>query len=381
MNQQQWDTLLEVIQGRSLPAVPTGFIIDCPWLPGWYGVGMLDYFTSDDCWFAANRKAIETFPDTMFLPGFWAEYGMCTEPSAFGSRCRWHPATMPHAEKVLADLARVDSLSKPDVRTDGLLPFVINRLRHTRPRIEAMGHRIKFAVARGPLNIASFLHGTTELMMAMMTDPARCHKLIGLVTDFLVDWLRYQKEEFPSIEGIMLLDDIIGFVGDRQCRDYVVPYFTRIFGAFDAKVRFLHNDANGLVSTPYLAGMGVNLINYSFEHSFSQLQEKTAQPIAILGNIPPRDVLASGSPQAVREAVADSVADLGDLSRVILSCGGGMPPDVSTENIQAFIQAARALGPAGKKKKPDAERRRIVPVAEEADASPSKRKRTITEQM
>jgi len=23
----------------------------------------------------------------MFLPGFWSEYGMCTEPSAFGARC------------------------------------------------------------------------------------------------------------------------------------------------------------------------------------------------------------------------------------------------------------------------------------------------------
>jgi uroporphyrinogen-III decarboxylase len=341
VNELQWNTVLDVIQGKRLPALPTGFIVDCPWLPGWYGVGMLEYFTSDECWFAANKRAIETFPDTIFLPGFWAEYGMCTEPSAFGAKCRWHATNMPHAEKILKDLAEVDSLSKPNVRTDGLLPFVIQRLRNTQLQIEALGHQIKFAVARGPLNIASFLYGTTELMMAMMTEPYRCHNLIQLITDFLVDWIRYQKEQFPGIEGILLLDDIIGFVGDQQCREYVLPYVSQIYGAFDARVKFLHNDANGLVSAPYLTEMGVNLINYSFEHSIGELRAKTNNQVAILGNIPPRDVLAAGTPHDVQEAVKKMITDLGDSSRLILSCGGGMPPDVPTENIQAFISASK----------------------------------------
>lgn len=378
MNQQQWNTVLDVIQSKSTSALPTGFIVDCPWLPGWYGVGMLEYFTSDECWLAVNKKAIETFPDTIFLPGFWAEYGMCTEPSAFGAKCRWHTTTMPHAEKILKDLAEVDSLSKPDVRTDGLLPFVIQRLRNTQSKIENMGHQIKFAVARGPLNIASFLYGTTELMMAMMTDPDRCHKLIQLITEFLIDWIGYQKEQFPSIEGILLLDDIIGFVGDQQCREYVVPYFTKIYGTFDAQVNFLHNDANGLVSATYLAEMGVNLINYSFEHSLQELREKTNNQVAILGNIPPRDVLAAGTPHDVQEAVQQSVAALGDRSRLILSCGGGMPPDVPTENIQAFINAAKTFSQAGKEPKTDGERIRSITVVEQADASLRHRKQKIT---
>jgi len=32
---------------------------------------------------------------------------------------------------------------------------------------------------------------------------------------------------------------------------------------------------------------------------------------------------------------------LKDRSRVILSCGGGMPPGVSSENISAFIDAVK----------------------------------------
>ena len=32
----------------------------------------------------------------MFLPGFWAEYGMCTEPSAFGAKLVWTEDDFPH---------------------------------------------------------------------------------------------------------------------------------------------------------------------------------------------------------------------------------------------------------------------------------------------
>lgn len=337
MNQMQWRTLLSVIEGGKGDRFPAGFIIDSPWLPGWYGISVLDYYSSDQLWFEANRKAIETFPDTLFLPGFWAEFGMCTEPSAFGAKCRWEEASLPHADIISSDLDVLCALSKPDVRKDGLLPFIVNRLKNTRPQIEAMGHEIKFAVARGPLNIASFLLGTTELMLAMMEEPEKCHRIIHTITDFLTDWIEYQMEQFPTIDGILLLDDIIGFVGDEQCREYVVPYFKKIYGAFNAKVNFLHNDAAGFVSAPYLSEMGVNLFNYSFEHSIAEMQELTDGKITLLGNIPPRDVLQLGSSDDVRKALRKSVGGVGDPTKIILSCGGGMPQSVSTENISAFM--------------------------------------------
>jgi len=345
MNTVQWNNLIEVVEGRTLKPMLTGFIIDSPWLPGWYGVGTLDYYTSDSLWFEANKKAIETFPDTLLLPGFWSEYGMCTEPSAFGAKCHWETANLPHAEKISADINLLCALPKPDVRKDGLLPFMVNRLKNTQCQIEAMGHEIKFATARGPLNIASFLMGTTELMMAMMEEEEKdkVHQFIQNITDFLIDWIGLQIEQFPSIEGILLLDDIIGFVGDEQCREFVVPYFKKIYETFGTKVNFLHNDAAGLVSAPYLAQMGVNLFNFSFEHSISEMKQLTENKVTLLGNIPPRDVLAGGSAEDVRDAVRSAVDGVEDLSHIIMSCGGGMPQDVTTDNINAFLEEARRL--------------------------------------
>ncbi len=337
---KQWDTLLAVMNGEAVDPLPVGFVIDSPWLPGWAGMSMLDYFTSEQMWFEANIKVIRQFPEIIVLPGFWSEYGMYTEPSAFGAKCSWQENELPFPEKIITDIRDIESLGKPDPRKDGLLPFVLNRLKHYQSRIEQEGHSIQFAVSRGPLNIASFLMGSTEFLMAIRTDPDKIRKLLGIVTDFIVEWFELQIQTFPSIDGVFILDDIVGFLGDEDFKQAALPYLERIFQSFDVSVKFFHNDAPGIVSAPYLEQIGINLFNFSFQHSFSQMKEIVNNNVTLLGNIPPRDVLAEGTPEDVARSVKSAIEPVGDTSRIVLSCGGGMPPGVSTENIEAFLTAA-----------------------------------------
>jgi len=338
MTEAQWNQLLALVRGEILERPPIGFIIDSPWLPNWYGIDIIDYFTSEERWLEANFKAIETFPEVCFLPGFWSEFGMCTEPSAFGTRSVFYQNEFPFAEKLIRDVNQVDDLPEPNPATDGLLPFMLNRLKHAQPAIEARGHRIRFSVSRGPLNIATFLMGTTEFLMAIKTDPERMHKLLGLITRFLKSWHALQRQTFPSIDGIMLLDDIVGFVGEKDFKEFGFPYFRDLFEV-DVSVKFFHNDAECAKSLPYYSELGINLYNPGIFNSLAELRQLSANRLTILGNIPPRDVLAKGSPDDVRQAVRTLLADNPDHSRLMLSCAGGMPPGVTTENIRAFIQA------------------------------------------
>ena len=341
MTNEHWKKLLAVINGELLEPVPVGFIIDSPWLPGWAGINTIDYFSSEQMWFDANLKAIKQFPEIMFLPGFWSEFGMCTEPSAFGAKCSWQENELPYADKIISDIQQVSSLSRPNPQTDGLLPFVLKRLKHHQNQIEQEGHNIKFAVARGPLNVASFLLGSTEFLMAIRTNPDETRKLLEVITDFLIDWLELQAKTFPSIDGIFILDDIVGFLGEPDLKEAALPYLKRIFQSLDVSVKFFHNDAAGLVCAPYLPEIGVNLFNFSFQHTLSQMKELTDNAVTLLGNIPTRDVLAAGSPEDVRNSINEALESVSDKSRIILSCGGGMPQDVPTENIEAFISAVK----------------------------------------
>ena len=97
------------------------------------------------------------------------------------------------------------------------------------------------------------------------------------------------------------------------------------------------------MSVKYYPEIGINLYNPGIHMSVNELKTVTDNKITILGNIPPRDVLASGTPESVSQAVKELLNGLNDYSRFILSCGGGMPPGVSTENLQAFIDAAKNI--------------------------------------
>ncbi len=340
MTDYQWQQLLDVIQGRHTGTPPVGFIIDSPWLPNWHGVSILDYFSSEEVWFQANRHAIESFPDAIFLPGFWSEFGMCTEPSAFGSKCVFYQNEFPFAEKLIHDASQIADLAGPNPKTDGLLPFMLNRLKSTRSRIEDLGHRIRFSVSRGPLNIASFLMGTTEFLTALKTDPEPSHKLLQLITAFLKHWHALQRETFDSIQGMLVLDDIVGFIGEKDFLEFGYPYLKDLFSA-DVPVKFFHNDAECAKSIKYYAELGINLYNPGVFNSLGDLAAMSGNRLCILGNVPPRDVLAKGTPEEVRAAVRALMAQRSLGMAVILSCAGGMPPGASTENIAAFLEASR----------------------------------------
>ena len=332
--------LQRTIKGEVFNPLPIGFIIDCPWLPNWYGITVVDYFSNDDLWLKANLKAVQDFPDVMFLPGFWSEFGMCTEPSAFGARCVFPTNEFPHAHKIINSVNDIDSLPQPNPKTAGLLPFMLNRLKLAQSKIEAAGHKIRFAVCRGPLNVASYLMGSTEFLTTMMMQPEKAEALMRKITATLKDWLQLQMETFPSIDGVFMLDDIIGFMGEEEFRAFGLPYFKELFDA-NVSIKFLHNDAPCKVSAPMLPEIGVNLFNMGFDISLNELKQLTQNRVTLMGNIPPRDVLASGDVVKVTDTTVKLVHSLQDKSRVNFSCGGGMPPAVSSENINAFIQAVR----------------------------------------
>ena len=341
MKNEHWKNLLAVIGGKETESVPCGFIIDSPWLPNWAGMSRLDYMASEQMWFQANLKANREFPECWFLPGFWSEFGMCSETSAFGVKLRFGENEFPFPEKILPDMEAVSSLTAPDPRSDGLLPLILKRLVVNRERIEAEGHTIRFAVSRGPLNIASFLAGTTEFLTAIKTEPDKVRLLLDKVTAFIHDWIEVQRESLPTIDGLLILDDIVGFLGEEDFRDFALPYLKKLFKGSGVSVRFFHNDSPCLVSAPYLEECEINLFNFGMQNTLQEIRKRTGPRVTLMGNVPSVEVMAEGTPEDVKKNVRDILNTLQSNSRVVLSCAGGMPPDVPTENIRAFLEAAR----------------------------------------
>ncbi len=340
MTNQQWQQLINLVQGQKTESVPVGLLVDGPWLSDWAGVSLMEYYTNDETWFEVNRKAVEQFPDVMFLAGFWAEFGMISNPPSFGTKCIWPEDGFPSAEKIIHSCEDVERLTKPNVRSDGMLPFLINRLKNNQSAMEKIGHRIRFATTHGPLTIASYLLGHTEMLMATQTEPEMLHKVLSMATEFVTDWIALQAETFPSIDGILVLEDLMGFLGPQDFEEFALPYMQKVFDSFDGTIKFLHNDAHGLVTAKYLEQLGVNLFNFSFKHRMEEIRELAGDSVVLMGNIPPRDVLSQGTCDDVSNWITDALEPLTDRSRILLSAGGFVAQKTASEKIETVCVTA-----------------------------------------
>ena len=90
-------------------------------------------------------------------------------------------------------------------------------------------------------------------------------------------------------------------------------------------------------------GMGINLFNMGTDVSLNELRTLAGNNITLMGNLPPRDVLAAGTPDEVKDAAAIMITNLQNSRRILPSCGGGLPPGVSSENIRAFLDGISSV--------------------------------------
>jgi uroporphyrinogen decarboxylase len=341
MRPEQWQVFKAVAKGGRVDNPPVALIVDSPWIPGYTGISHLDYFLDPELWFQANMKVVTDFPSAICLPSWWVEYGMAIEPSAIGNRIHFWKDQPPAQSATLFRLEDIDSIALVNPQTDGYMPFALRLYERHLPKIRAAGYTVPMVAARGPLCVASFLRGVTQFMLDIVENPEGVHKLLGFTTKVVIDWLKAQAEVIgESAEGILVLDDIAGFLSARSYRDFAHPYLQQITSAFPADwVKVYHNDAN---VRPFLADLpdtGFDVLNWSHKIDVAEAREKTCGRIRLMGNVPPLDIGVNGTPEMVKQSAREVIEKSGG-SGLILSVGGGVSPGMPAENITALIEAA-----------------------------------------
>ena len=203
-----------------------------------------------------------------------------------------------------------------------------------RPKVARFG----WLPARGPLALASWLLGITELMVALKRQPERTAQVLDVLTETIIVWLRAQAEAVGGVEGILLLDDIPGMLSPKLFDALAAPYLARIFEAFDGLVRVYHNDTPCPHLLTRLAALPFEVFNFS--HETDIVAVRAAMPAHVLmGNVPPLAVMAQGAPDQVQAWARACIEKTGGRG-LILSAGGGVSPGTPAENIDALVAAA-----------------------------------------
>jgi len=340
MRPENWLRLSMAARGEPLPAPPVALIVDSPWIPGYLGISTVDYITIPDVWFQANMTVMNRFPEAIFLPGFWVEPGMAAEPSAFGCRVTFPSNMPPSIRPIAADIAELDALAPVNPRQDGLMPLVLAQYRQVLPKVRAEGMDIRIAASRGPLALASHLLGLTAFLVGLKTEPEKTHRLLKITTRTVKEWLEAQAEVLPGVEGIMLLDDVMGFLSREDYLEFAHPCFKEVFSAA-AGLKILHNDTDSPVCYEFLSDLGVNVFNFTHLQAIRSVRERVGDSVCLMGNVAPLDVLARGNAEDTAKNARSCIAENSGHPAFLLSAGGGVSPGTPEENIRALITAAK----------------------------------------
>jgi uroporphyrinogen decarboxylase len=347
MTKTHWELFKAILKGEA-EGLNVGLIVDSPWMPGYVGISTIDFYVRPNEWLSAYVKIKKDFPDVLFLPDWWAEYGMATEPSGFGVKFNFYDDNLPTIHPISDDMDDIEdilpTLKVPNPRKDGLMPLLLNLQRYMKPRLEELGEQINIVSTRGPLTIASHLFTVTELLLCIKADPDTAHKLLKITTQLCKDWLSAQLESVGTAEGVLLLDDVTGFFGTDDYLEFAHPYLKEVFAAFPECIRLFHNDTSNNSSFPYMGDLGIDLFNHTHEKDIANVRTQVASNVTLLGNIPPMS-LANETPDEVcklaKNCVENYISAAGSTKGLLLSIGGGVPMGAKGDCIEALIKVSK----------------------------------------
>jgi uroporphyrinogen decarboxylase len=343
MSEQAWDNFLVAAQGGQPDQVPVALGADCGFIASAFGMNTLDFFLYPDRWLHAYLTLIARFPAVVFLPGFWVEYGMAAEPSAFGAPVLWRQDEAPAIRHLALPLADWRNLPRPDPYADGLMALVLRRIWNLEQGGELPEpHRLRFVAARGPFTIATHLFGATNFLTALAgerNDARLAADALEVLTETSIRFLQAQLGYLREPWGVMVLDDTVGMLSPALFNAVARPLLERIFATFDGLIRIYHNDTPCQHLLPHFPGLGFEVFHLSHRVPLAQARAALGPDIALMGNVPPLEVMAHGTPQQVAAAAHDCIVQV-DGSGLILAPGGGTNAGTPARNIDALVSAA-----------------------------------------
>ena len=340
MRPEQWEIFKKAARLEKLDNTPLALIIDSPWIPGYLGINHMDYYLDPELWFQSNLKIHQEFPDIIFIPSWWMEYGMAAEPSALGTKIKFWENNTPSEFHTLFRIEDIDDLPKYEVEHDAFMALTLHRIRMQKQRILDHGYTLPIVTSRGPLCTAGFVRNTTNFMMDIIEKPEWAHKLIDLSTNLIIDWLKAQAKAMGNtVEGIFILDDIVGFIGEDDYQEFAHPYLKRICDAFPKDwIKIYHNDADINACLNHLPDCGFNVLNWGKQTDIAEVKNSVGDRMCLMGNVNPLEIGVQGTPQEVFDATLD-VLEKSNGEGIILSLGGGVSPGMPRDNIVALQQA------------------------------------------
>jgi uroporphyrinogen decarboxylase len=183
------------VPGKPLPAIWDYF----PCHAGAVGgvANFLDYYFDVEWKLQLQLKLMQLIPEALILPGVFPDLGVIVEASAFGGQIVWFEKGAPFIFPAIRDLREIEDLKMPPVGTAGLMPLALRQREVMRRKLKEKGREMeRWGFSMGPAEVTGLLLGYDKFYLALYDDPQRLSRLMEMVTEVIVSWLRKQEAEY-----------------------------------------------------------------------------------------------------------------------------------------------------------------------------------------
>lgn len=335
--EQKLENLNACINNGNPKWTPCLLFVNFPLISDLTGVSSREYFSDAKIMMDSQ---IETYSKLGTDGPISPDFGTVVEASALGGEVVYDNAGIPSIHvSPDSDIETLAQLKPADPRTSGMMKKALTFLEYMVAHAPS-GIRVASTNTMAPMTAAATLRGISDFCMDTIEEPELVEQLLDTVTKTEIEYLAAQREILgDSFDRVFLSDDISSFFSDAQFRQFVLPTYTRIYGAFPGAQRWLHNDGASTHIAAAIAEAGVQLWHIGKCVDMAEIFRLTENKIALCGNLDPIEDLLNGTEQSVYDCACQEIARFKHSGKHICSTGGFLGYGTPIKNIKAMIKA------------------------------------------
>lgn len=230
-------------------------------------------------------------------------------------------------------------LKKLHVSDGSELQYVTDAISLTKKALDGRVPLIGFAGA--PWTIFSYMvegHGSKTFSAAremLYTQPAFSHKLLQMITDSTINYLKAQIEAGAQL--VQIFDSWAGILGPKQYAEFSMPYIAQICDAITTVPKTVF--AKGaFFAREEMGKLNCETIGLDWNMGIAESRKLIGSEKTLQGNLDPAALY--GTADQVREATITMMEQFKG-TRHIANLGHGVYPDINPEMVKVFIQTVK----------------------------------------
>jgi [methyl-Co(III) methanol-specific corrinoid protein]:coenzyme M methyltransferase len=238
-------------------------------------------------------------------------------------------------------LSRIDEdlvlPSRDEIKTMARNKVILDAARAMK---EGAGNELPTIVGvTGPFTIAGHLVGTDNLLLWIVTEPEKTHKIVKFAAEYERMWL--QEVEKLHVDLIQMSEPSASWdmINPDWFDEYAGPYVRRAFSGLEDTKKVLHICGNMVPMLEQMVSTGADGLSIEEKSDPYKAVEIVDGRAALIGNVGVVKPLLQGTPEQVKHDALRSV----DAGFNIISAGCGLSALIKKENLQAMVDAVKGL--------------------------------------